>query len=170
MSEDSPVKREVRKEPEPESESQSEEDSDNGAGISSNNVPYASRNSEAIPYTPKRAMDSTDEFLLKHNPEGIELTEEEKEQLDNEFSPDNIERAAPRNTYEVMLEKKTYNLKKIKVAGAMNFDEKKRYLAGKDYSYSEAEWREILKNENKNKLYEISNKRLKESMIKGRQF
>lgn len=141
------------------------DDSDGGEGIQSRNEneidvkqPKGHANIE------NRQMDTVDRYLLKNN---INLKSVKKD--DYPYN-DNFGRKVrqPRTTYEVLLERVGFKKMHMQVDQAnKDFEEKKRALVGRDLRYSEKEWTEILKKDNRNKLYETSNKRIKESLIKG---
>lgn len=147
-----------------------EEEEDDGEGVLSHNDREPLSGGSSVPddqYVKNR--ESLDNFIRRHNAEGVELDEEDREELD-EFGKELDQRPIykPRNTYEVLLNKIEIKRKQMKdVSVSMNFEQKKKALARKDYAFSEDEWEEILKHDGKNKLYEVSNKRLKESLING---
>jgi hypothetical protein len=74
----------------------------------------------------------------------------------------------PRNTYDNMLHQVNNKLSQKKKGHEMQtFEQKKKALLGTAANFSAKEWDQVLKHDGKNKLYEISNKRIKDSLIKG---
>lgn len=114
-------------------------------------------------------MDSTDAFIAKYNHQNVELSEEDKSE-DYPIDPSDNKQVVyqPRNTYDHMLHQVNNKLsKRKKNQEAQTFEQKKRALLGTEARFSAKEWEQILKHDGKNKLYEISNKRIRDSLIKG---
>ena len=137
---------------------------DDGEGIlSSNENDLDAKKPRNYVNVGNRQMESIDRYLLKNN---LNQKAEKGEYPYNDDFGRKIRQ--PRTTYEVLLERVGFKKMHMQVDQAnKDFEEKKRALVGKSLSYSEAEWKEILKKDNRNKLYETSNKRIKESLVKG---
>jgi hypothetical protein len=162
-------------------QNESYEYSDDGEGIMTHeDVSAKSRKQkESVLDDPKfrSQMDSTDAFIAKHNQENVELSEEDKSE-DYDMNPKEFKHVSkrvakkevyqPRNTYENMLHQVNNKLSQKKKGHEMQtFEQKKRALLGTAANFNAKEWDQILKHDGKNKLYEISNKRIKDSLIKG---
>jgi hypothetical protein len=138
---------------------------DDGEGIlSSNENDLDLKKPKNYENVENRQMDSIDKYLLKNNL-NAKSGNKNAYPYNDEFGR---KIRQPRTTYEVLLERVGFKKMHMQVDQAnKDFEEKKRALVGKDLTYSENEWKEILKKDNRNKLYETSNKRIKESLTKG---
>ena len=118
----------------------------------------------------REKMDSTDKFIAAHNKEGVELSEEDKSEI-YPLDSANVKQVTsmPRNTFEAIVDRVDNKMLKIKEEQKkmMTFEQKKKALVGGDVYFTAEEWEMILQYDGKNKLYEISNKRIKESLVRG---
>lgn len=104
--------------------------SDDGEGLAGSPSP-APKQSVVNDKDFRRKMDSTDQFIAAHNKEGVELSEEDKDDIYPQDSdhPKQIVNI-PRNTYEALVDRVDDKIKKMKKnqQQKMTFEEKKKAL------------------------------------------
>ena len=135
---------------------QQEEEYDDGEGIHSQE-----RNS-----INRGTLESADNFDSKMNKLAKFISEhgENEDNGEEEYNRKTLGR--PRDTYQVFMDKIDNRLKRIKEVN-VPFEEKKLNLVRDNYQFNEDDWKEILKYDTPDKLYQTSNKRLKESLMRG---
>jgi len=145
-----------------------ERNSDDGEGILSSNGHLVEQMKQANDFV-GRDMDSTDQYLMQNNLGNFANYEEAEKK--NSYPKLNKQKQSfrqPRSTYQFLLERVGFQKQHIQVDKAhKDFEEKKRALVGKKLVYTESEWEGILENSNRNKLFETSSKRIKESLRRG---
>ncbi|CAI2364699.1 unnamed protein product [Moneuplotes crassus] len=126
------------------------------------------RNSTPMTKEIKSRMELEGSFWQKHNKEGVQLQDGDTRDMYSVKNQVIRKAAVPRNTKEAMILRvdRKERAKKKEIAG-MTLEQKKKALIGCDIRFSPKEWAQIIANDRKGKLYEISRKRISESLIKG---